>query len=256
MAEAPVTVYGDRARLQQVAANLIHNASKYTPSGGHVDVVVERHGDRAVLRVRDTGVGIPAEKLRAVFELFVQLDSSRDRPQGGLGVGLTLVQRLVLQHDGDVEARSEGSGRGSEFVVSLPLARALDDQWRRALPAATARRPLHILIIEDNEDERELLRYGLELDGHRVDTARDGATGVDLAVAGRPDVAVVDLGLPGLDGLSVARALRAKLGTAIRLVALTGYGQSEDRRQTRDAGFDAHITKPASIEELLAALPD
>jgi PAS domain S-box-containing protein len=256
MAEAPVTVYGDQARLQQVAANLIHNASKYTPSGGHVDVVVEPHGDRAVLRVRDTGIGIPADKLRSVFELFVQLDSSPDRPQGGLGVGLTLVQRLVLQHDGDVEARSEGSGQGSEFVVSLPLARALDDQWRRARPAAKTRRALHILIIEDNEDERELLRYGLELDGHRVDTARDGATGVDLAVAGRPDVAVVDLGLPGLDGLSVARALRATLGMAIRLVALTGYGQSEDRRRTRDAGFDAHIIKPASIEELLAALPD
>jgi CheY-like chemotaxis protein len=219
-------------------------------------VVVERRGDRAVLTVRDTGVGIPAEKLEAVFGLFVQLDSSRDRAQGGLGIGLTLVQRLIRQHDGDVEARSEGRGQGSEFVVSLPLARALDDQWRRALPAAPARRPLHILVIEDNEDERELLRYGLELEGHRVDTAVDGAAGVDLAVASRPDVALVDLGLPGLDGVSVARKLRATLGMAIRLIALTGYGQSEDRRQTRDAGFDAHIIKPASIEEVLAALPE
>ena len=184
MAEAPVTVYGDQARLQQVAANLIHNASKYTAQRRP-----RRRGRGAPTAIGPScacatrGSGFPADKLRAVFELFVQLDSSPDRSQGGLGVGLTLVQRLVLQHDGDVEARSEGAGQGSEFVVSLPLARALDDQWRRARPAAKARRPLHILIIEDNEDEREPLRYGLALDGHRVDTARDGATGVDLAVA-------------------------------------------------------------------------
>ena len=254
MPKTPVFVYGDPARLQQVIGNLIHNASKYTPEHGRVAVTIEQRDDEAVARVSDTGAGIPADQLTAVFGLFTQLDRSPDRIQEGLGIGLTLVQRLVKQHGGRVEARSEGLGCGSEFIVTLPLA-PVAEPTSSFVPPAPARRKFHLLIIEDNADARELLKFGLGLAGHHVDVAADGSEGVARAIALHPDVAVVDLGLPGMDGFSVARALRAKFGPSIRLVALTGYGQSDDRRRTREAGFDAHITKPASVEDVLAALP-
>ena len=192
-----------------------------------------------------------------MFDLFVQLDGSADRSRGGLGIGLTLAHRLVLQHGGRVEARSEGEGRGSEFRVTLPLATEAGDLRSPSRPSVAApRRPLHVLLIEDNPDARESLKFDLELEGHTVEVAADGPDGLERAAVTTPDVAIVDLGLPGLDGYGVARALRGKYGAGIRIVALTGYGQPEDRRRTREAGFDAHVTKPASAEDVLAALPD
>jgi len=254
MPDTPVTVYGDPARLQQVVANLVHNAAKYTPERGRVDVTVEERDDEAIVRVRDTGAGIPYEKLQTVFDLFVQLNVSKDRSEAGLGIGLTLVQRLVAQHGGRVQARSEGVGRGSEFVVTLPRVPVVAAPSATLLPSSPALRRLRILLIEDNADARDMLKMGLELTGHRVDVAADGAQGIERAVTDRPDVAIVDLGLPGIDGFTVARELRTKLGPDLRIVALTGYGQSEDRRRTREAGFNVHITKPATVDDVLAAL--
>jgi signal transduction histidine kinase/CheY-like chemotaxis protein len=254
MPPAPVMVYADQARMQQVVGNLIHNASKYTPERGRVSVKVEPAGDEARVHVRDTGVGVPREKLAAIFDLFVQLDASPDRAQGGLGIGLTLVRRLVEQHGGSVRAESEGAGQGTEFIVTLPLTSAAPLSPPASERPSSPRR-LQILLIEDNADAREMLQFGLTLAGHQVQTAADGDAGIAFAIASPPDVAIVDLGLPRVDGLGVARALRAKLGPAIRLVALTGYGQQADRERTRAAGFDAHVTKPATVEDVLAALP-
>ncbi len=254
MPDTPVTVYGDPARLQQVVANLVHNAAKYTPERGRVDVTVEERDDEAIVRVRDTGAGIPYEKLQTVFDLFVQLNVSKDRSEAGLGIGLTLVQRLVAQHGGRVQARSEGVGRGSEFVVTLPRVPVVAAPSATLLPPSPALRRLRILLIEDNADARDMLKMGLELTGHRVEVAADGAQGIERAVTDRPDVAIVDLGLPGIDGFTVARELRTKLGPDLRIVALTGYGQSEDRRRTQEAGFNVHITKPATVDDVLAAL--
>ena len=253
MPSAPIMVYADRARLQQVVGNLIHNASKYTPEHGRVGVSVGHAGDEASVRVRDTGVGIPPEKLAAIFELFVQLDTSPDRAEGGLGIGLTLVRRLLEQHAGHVRAESAGLGLGSEFIVTLPTTAAA--QPAAPVAPASSVRPLRILLIEDNADARDMLELGLTLAGHDVESAANGPGGIDAAIANHPDVAIVDLGLPEMDGLEVARVLRAKLGSRIRLIALTGYGQPADRERTRAAGFDAHVTKPASVEDLLAALP-
>src|SRR2546430_1149636 len=254
MPDTPVTVYGDPARLQQVVANLVHNAAKYTPERGRVDVTVEERDDEAIVRVRDTGAGIPYEKLQTVFDLFVQLNVSKDRSEAGLGIGLTLVQRLVAQHGGRVQARSEGVGRGSEFVVTLPRVPVVAAPSATLLPPSPALRRLRILLIEDNADARDMLKMGLELTGHRVEVAADGAQGIERAVTDRPDVAIVDLGLPGIDGFTVARELRTRLGPDLRIVALTGYGQSEDRRRTQEAGFDVHITKTATVDDVLAAL--
>jgi PAS domain S-box-containing protein len=253
--DEPVWVYADPARLQQVVENLIVNASKYTPPGGHISVGVGRERRRARLSVRDTGIGIPPEQLNRVFDLFVQLDAPLARSDGGLGIGLTLVRRLVEQHDGEVAARSEGPGKGSEFLVWLPLSqRAASPSGEISAPRPVARR--RVLIVEDNEDAREALRLGLTLEGHEVDVASDGEEGIALGVARRPHVAVVDVGLPGRDGYEVARGLRSALGGEVTLIALTGYGHAEDRRRTREAGFDAHLTKPATVEDVLRILAD
>jgi PAS domain S-box-containing protein len=255
MPPVPVMIYADQARMQQVVGNLIHNASKYTPERGRVTVSVEPARDEVRVRVRDTGVGIPPEKLAAIFDLFVQLDTSPDRAQGGLGIGLTLVRRLVEQHGGTVRAESEGLGHGTEFIVTVPLTTAAPRQPSTGEHPSSARR-LQILLIEDNADAREMLQFGLTLAGHQVQAAADGDAGIACAVASPPDVAIVDLGLPRVDGFGVARALRATLGPTVRLIALTGYGQQTDRERTRAAGFDAHVTKPATVEDVLAALPD
>jgi signal transduction histidine kinase len=252
--EQPVTVHGDATRLQQIVANLLNNASKYTPEGGAIALRLAREGDQAVLALRDTGCGIPRERLQTVFDLFVQLDSGLERAEGGLGIGLTLVKRLVEQHGGTVDARSDGTGRGSEFVVRLPS--VAPTPAPRAAAVAPAKRVRSILLIEDNDDAREALQLGLELEGQRVLAAADGETGIAIALRERPDVVFLDVGLPGVDGYEVARRLRAKLGAGPVLVALTGYGQAADRARSREAGFDVHVTKPASVADVLRALPD
>jgi signal transduction histidine kinase/ActR/RegA family two-component response regulator len=246
----PSTVYGDPARLEQVVSNLLNNAIKYTPEGGQIHLSVAHEGGEAVLRVKDNGVGIAPRMLPTVFDLFTQADETLDRSQGGLGLGLTLVKRLVEKHGGSVTAESAGLGGGSTFTVRLPLIPAAQ-QAAEAEPETSGARPRHVLIIEDSADGREPLRLLLELRGHRVDTAEDGRQGLEMALALRPDVAIVDIGLPLLTGYEVAERIRATpAGSRMFLVALTGYGQEEDRLRAKAAGFDAHLVKPLDFDEV------
>jgi CheY-like chemotaxis protein len=246
----PLWVEADSTRLEQVVSNLINNAAKYTEPGGKILLKLRREGEYGVLSVRDTGIGIEPEMLSQVFELFAQADQSPARSRGGLGVGLTLVKQLVEMHGGSVSARSEGLQRGSEFEVRLPLlreeAQALE---RRAATVDPGRRRL--LLVEDNPDIGETLRDLLQLLGHRVELVGDGLRAVQTALATQPDAALVDIGLPGIDGYEVARRLRASDGgKGLVLVALTGYGRPEDRERALAAGFDAHLVKPVDPEEL------
>ncbi|PYM11289.1 MAG: hybrid sensor histidine kinase/response regulator [Candidatus Rokuibacteriota bacterium] len=257
--ETPVTVAADDIRLEQILANLLSNAAKYTPAGGRIDVVARVEDAMAVVRVRDTGTGIPRGMLRQVFELFAQIPRDLARSEGGLGIGLALVKRLVELHGGTVTAASEGRGHGSEFVVRLPIV-AASAQESLAFPAAvTAETPRsrRILVVEDNDDAREMLRESLTLEGHHVETAGDGRTALSVASAFHPDAALVDIGLPDMDGYEVALALRAKV-PGISVIALSGYGQSEDRQRSHAAGCVAHLVKPVAIDDVqhaLAALP-
>ncbi len=247
-----VWVHADATRIEQIIANLVLNAVKYTPPGGTISIGVRRDGADAVLRVADNGIGMRAELVPRVFEPFVQGEPGIDRAAGGLGLGLTLVRQLATLHGGTASAKSEGPGRGSEFTVRLPAVDA-----KRSAPAAAPPRKIvarDILIVEDNADARETLRRLLELAGHRVRTAADGAAALELARAVRPEVALVDIGLPGMDGYEVARRLRRELAPPPLLVAVTGYGMAEDRSRTAAAGFDLHLVKPIdynAIAELL-----
>jgi signal transduction histidine kinase/CheY-like chemotaxis protein len=250
----PLVVEGDEARLVQVVVNLLNNAAKYTDPGGRVWVAGERDGADTVVRVRDSGVGIPPEMRARVFDLFTQLEGSRDHAQGGLGIGLALVRRLVELHGGAVACDSDGPGCGSEFVVRLPAAAGpLPPPTAPAVPPP-ASAGCHVLIVEDYADARNTLAALLKLLGHRVELAENGTTGVERALATRPQAALVDVGLPDFDGYEVARRLRAAFDDRIFLVALTGHGQSDDLRQALDAGFDAHLVKPADPEELARLL--
>ena len=260
-------VDGDPTRLSQVVTNLLNNAAKYTEPGGRIGLSVATEGGppaqgEAVIRVRDSGVGIPPEMLASVFDLFAQVDRSLDRSEGGLGIGLTLVRRIVDLHGGSVQALSDGAGRGSEFVVRLPLARwpALGDELRPEKcgsdqdtqatrhSCSPSRR---ILVVDDNVDGADSLARLLKLDGHVVQVAHDGSAALAAANEFRPDVIVLDIGLPGMDGFEVARRLRSQPeGQGIVLVALTGYGREDDRLQSQEAGFDHHVVKPADLEEL------
>jgi signal transduction histidine kinase/ActR/RegA family two-component response regulator len=251
---SPVWIDGDEARMEQVLDNLVGNAIKYTPAGGTVTIRVGLEGDSAVLAVTDTGVGMSADLVGQVFELFVQGERTLDRAQGGLGIGLTMVKRLVEMHGGSVSASSHGHGTGSTFRVRVPSVPAPATSARAARPAATSAARRRILVVEDNDDGREMLRVQLTMAGHEVHEAADGPSGVDQATRLQPDVALIDVGLPGLDGYEVARRIRAGSGQSMLLVALTGYGQAEDRRLARDAGFDAHLTKPVRLERLIEVL--
>ncbi len=245
----PLWVEADQARLIQVFVNLLNNAAKFTPEAGQLTLSADREGEEAVVRVKDDGTGIAAEMLPHVFELFTQIDVGEERSQGGLGIGLTLVRRLVELHGGTIAATSPGPGLGSEFVVRLPTAKAPQETG----PAATGGQVFlarHILIVEDNRDGRESLALLLGMLGHRVDVAEDGPRGLDAALALRPEVALIDIGLPKLDGYEVASRVRAGLGEGVLLVALTGHGQPEDRQRAVAAGFDAHLVKPVELEEL------
>jgi len=253
--QRPVQVHGDATRLGQVIANLLTNAAKFTDPGGAIAVTVAAEDGEAVVRVRDNGRGIPPEMQPHIFDLFTQVDPALARSQGGLGIGLTLVRRLVEMHGGRVEVRSDGPGRGTEFAVRLPVDAALaEPPTAGSVPAATGAR--HVLVIEDNADARDMLSVSLELEGHRVEAAGDGLRGVEMAIAHRPDVVLVDIGLPGLDGYGVAARLRTALGRNVVLIALTGYGQPDDRERTRHAGFDAHVVKPVDPDTLARLLAE
>jgi signal transduction histidine kinase/DNA-binding response OmpR family regulator len=249
----PVSVTGDALRLEQIVSNLLDNALRYTPGGGELAVSVRHEGGEAVLRVRDSGQGIPAALLPSIFDVFVRGTGSHERAAGGLGLGLTLVRRLVELQGGTVRAFSDGPGLGSEFVVRLPAGEKPDVQ--NALVVAPSPPATRILIVEDNDDARESLRLMLELDGHEVLTAATGEDGLDRALTGGPAIALVDLGLPGIDGFELARRLRSvPEGRALRLVAITGYGQPQDRARTREAGFAAHLVKPVDPVALRGVL--
>ena len=247
-----VWVDGDETRLEQILSNLVGNALKYTPARGDVSIRVSVRGDVAVLEVADTGVGIPPSLLERIFDLFVQGDRTLDRAQGGLGIGLTVVKVLVEMHGGRVGARSDGAGKGAVFTIWMP--RLPDGSHRRCVvDSRSAARPeaRRILIIEDNADMREVLRVQLSLEGHEVQVAADGEAGVALATTSAPDVVLVDIGLPGLDGYGVAREIRARTdGATPLLIAVTGYGQAADRVRAVEAGYDAHVTKPVTLEHL------
>jgi signal transduction histidine kinase/DNA-binding response OmpR family regulator len=268
--DEPLPVFIDVTRMTQVVANLVNNAAKYTNPKGQITVNVERDEEEVVVRVRDTGIGIRSEMLPRVFELFVQAEHASDRAAGGLGIGLTLVKRLVQMHGGEVLARSEGVGRGSEFIVTIPMSvgslelgvgspkpESESETPNSQLPTPN-QRPLRILVVEDNPDIRETLKELLELEGHEVTVASDGQVAVEVAGNGHEyDVALVDIGLPGLDGYGVARKLRdiqKVKGYPRRLIAMTGYGQAEDRRRALEAGFDAHLVKPVDPEFLTRLL--
>jgi signal transduction histidine kinase len=250
----PVWIEADATRIEQVVINLVENAVKFTPPVGTITVSVRRDGRDAVLEVRDTGRGISAAALPRVFELFAQADTAPDRALGGLGLGLTLVDRLVALHGGTVTAESPGVRQGATFTVRLPAIEA-PSHGTEAVASPLPVRPRQILVIEDHEDTRESLHLLLTLDGHAVTAVPDGIQGIEYALTNRPEIVIVDLGLPAVDGFQVARRLRANADAYYpRLVALTGYGQPEDRRRALEAGFDAYLVKPASPEALRATI--
>jgi signal transduction histidine kinase len=252
----PILLDADPTRLAQVISNLLNNAAKYTEIGGHIWLTVSRQDGEAVVRVRDNGIGMPADLLPHVFDLFTQAERSLDRSQGGLGIGLTLARSLVTLHGGHISAHSEGPGKGSEFVVRLPElieAKAnAKDQMIGEQPAARhfSRR---VLVVDDNRDAAESIAMLLRLWGHDVRTALDGRSALEAAQTYRPDVVLLDIGLPNVDGYEVAKQLRHQLGdNGLLLVAVTGYGQTEDRRRSAEAGFNRHLVKPVNPAELEA----
>jgi signal transduction histidine kinase len=255
-------INGDPTRLTQALSNVLGNAAKYTDRGGRIELSCSHHAGEVEIRVRDNGVGIPAELLPRIFELFTQLDRSSGHSPSGLGIGLALVRRLVEMHGGSVSARSEGTGTGSEFIIRLPLLTASVTSGADQ-PASSARTdgydeqtvPRRILVADDNADALESLATVLRLRGHEVYCAPDGARALETATRHMPEVALLDIGMPLLDGYEVARRIRAQnWGKAITLVAVTGWGQEADRRRSQEAGFDTHLVKPLDLEKLSALL--
>lgn len=246
-------VEGDPARLEQIVTNLLDNAIKYTPSGGHIDIKLASVADEVILLITDDGIGMSPELLSRIFDVFVQAEQSLDRPKGGLGIGLALVRQLVALHGGSVSARSSPAG-GSVFEVRLPRTAV---QSNKPLPAKKTQenRERSVLLIEDNIDSCEMMQLLLASFGHQVYTADNGIEGVEIAIERRPEVALVDIGLPGMNGYEVARKLRSASATSnIRLIALTGYGLEHDRTKALEAGFDMHLVKPVTTERLLSAI--
>ena len=243
-------VLGDSVRLVQSVTNLLHNAIKYTDPNGTITLTVSKTEQELVLSVQDTGIGISAELLPHVFDLFVQSERSLDRSQGGLGIGLSVVRRLIGLHHGTLQAHSAGPGQGSIFEIRLPRIFAPDTVAE--VVAATPSAPLRILIVDDNRDAADSLALLLTLEGHHVDVVYSSPDVLDCVAQQRPDVVLLDIGMPVMDGYAVARAIRAHHGTALRLIALTGYGMPEDRIRTAAAGFDAHLVKPVDVETLLS----
>lgn len=253
LAEVPIPLKGDMVRLTQVVANLLNNASRYTPEGGSISVSTSSEAGQAVIRVRDTGQGIPEDMLDSIFDTFVQFRAKG----GGLGLGLTLVKRLVELHGGFVSARSFGANRGSEFVVMLPAAGELAATPAIAEPETATDTPaaLRLVVIEDNDDIREMMQLLLSSLGHSVQVAACGTDGVALCIETEPDAAVVDIGLDDIDGYAVAERVHAALGErAPYMIAMTGFGQERDRKRAFEAGFQAHLIKPATAESIAGVL--
>jgi PAS domain S-box-containing protein len=249
---ADVRVAADPARIEQIVVNLITNAAKYTEPGGRITLTMERQGDEAVISIRDSGIGIAPDLLPRVFDLFTQADRALDRAQGGLGVGLTVARRLVELHGGQIEARSEGLGRGAEFVVRLPaLPAAPEDAAPAPRVEADHQGRARVLLVEDHPDAGESLRMLLEVLGHHVRVVREGNAALDMARANVPDVMLIDIGLPGMDGYEVARRMRQQPELKrVVLVALTGYATVDDRQAAFAAGFDYHLVKPVNPDAL------
>jgi signal transduction histidine kinase len=255
----PIYLDADPVRLAQVFSNLLNNSCKYTPPGGMIQLTAERDGAAVEVTIKDTGVGIPPEKLNAIFELFTQVDQSLERSQGGLGIGLTIVRRLIEMHGGTVAARSAGSGRGSEFVVRLPI--RVETQEREQAPppaaregAATRRR---ILVVDDNRDSATSLAMLLQMTGNDARTAHDGEDAVRQADEYRPELILLDIGLPKMNGYDACHAIRKQpWGKEIAIVALTGWGQDDDLRKSQAAGFNAHLVKPVDFEALSTLIAD
>jgi CheY-like chemotaxis protein/two-component sensor histidine kinase len=249
----PLTVIGDAARLQQCVVNLLMNAVKYTDPGGSIRMALARQGKMACIEVSDSGVGMSAETLPTVFDLFVQSDRTLDRSRGGLGIGLSIVKRLVDMHGGQVQARSAGVGCGSTFEIKLPLAQAV--AWQAPSDASSSTDRKCVVVVDDNKDAAETLSQVLALDGHDVQVVFSAEDALRLIPMHSPDVVFLDIGLPEINGYELARRLRGMPALhATRLVALTGYGQPADRQQALRHGFDAHLVKPASMEDVIAAL--
>jgi signal transduction histidine kinase len=251
MPSQPLTVEGDRTRLAQVFANLVHNAAKYTDPGGYITLSLAAEGDEAVVRVRDNGIGLAPESIGAIFDMFVQVDRSLERQQAGLGVGLTLSRQLVGLHNGTITAKSEGVGKGSEFTVRLPLAGATLPEPKAQAPRPRAGQRRRILLADDNADFASSLAAVLSARGHEVRVARDGAEALAAAAAFNPDFAFLDIGMPKVHGYEVARRLRELPATAeCVLVAVTGWGHEDDRNRAREAGFDRHLVKPVDAADI------
>jgi PAS domain S-box-containing protein len=255
----PILLDADPARLAQVVGNLLNNAAKFSDKGGHVWLTVEREGPQVAIRVRDTGIGIAAEDLHRLFDMFVQVDTSLERTRDGLGIGLTLVKTLVEMHGGTVDVDSEGVGRGSEFVVRLPVVEGARAAQPKAAAARSVATGLRVLIVDDNLDGAESLALLLQLGGYDTHLAHDGFDAVEAAERLRPHAVLLDIGLPGLNGYEVCRRIRQRpWGNEVLVVAVTGWGQDMDRHRSREAGFDTHIVKPVdhdSLMRLLSSLP-
>ncbi len=254
-----IPVHGDPTRLEQIVSNLLNNAAKYTEPGGRIDVSLAREDDEAVVRVRDTGIGIAPEMQQHIFDLFVQAEQSLDRSQGGLGIGLTLAHSLVGLHGGTISVASEGLGQGTEFVVRLPVLQdeepAPSGGAEPSKIAPTGR--LRILLVNDSPDATQTLGKILELRGHEVDCVGDGPAAIDRVTASVPDVVILDIGLPGMDGYQVGRRLRERWGSGrLKMIALTGYGGDEARSRALQAGFDYHLVKPVNFDELYRILEE
>jgi PAS domain S-box-containing protein len=251
----PIYLQGDLVRLAQVFLNLLNNAAKYTERGGRIWISAVRQGEEGVVRVKDTGIGIPPKKLKHLFEMFFQVDRTLERSQGGLGIGLSLVRRLVELHGGTVDARSEGLGKGSEFMVRLPVIveRVPLPQASEPSGAPDFKSPSRrIVVVDDNRDSADALAMFLRLYGYETDTAYDGVEGLEAAERMRPDAVLLDIGMPRMNGYDACRCLREKpWGKGLVLIAMTGWGQEEDRRRTIEAGFDAHIVKPVDPTDLI-----
>jgi CheY-like chemotaxis protein len=251
--DGELVVRGDPVRLRQILTNLIANAITHTHEGS---VEASAQGGAGVVQivVKDTGVGIPPDEMARIFELFYQAPQPLDRPRGGLGVGLSLAQTLARLHGGDISAHSEGVGQGSTFTLTLPAAEGAAD--RTPTVELKPEHKLNIVVVEDNDDNRQTFEELLRDEGHQVTSARDGLSGVDLILREMPDIAFVDVGLPGLDGFSVARRVREAAPLSVRLVALTGYGMPEDQARAAAAGFDRHMLKPLDVGVLARLLAE
>jgi CheY-like chemotaxis protein/anti-sigma regulatory factor (Ser/Thr protein kinase) len=254
--DEPIYLNADGARLAQVFGNLLNNSCKYTRPGGTIALSAKRVGDDVEVTVKDNGAGIPQDKLDSIFDMFMQVDGTSEHSQGGLGIGLTLVKRLTEMHGGSIEARSAGEGQGSEFIVRLPVLNrpAVAAQSGREVEAESPPQR-RVLIVDDNRDSADSLAMLMEITGNKAYMAHDGVEAVAAIEKHRPEVVLLDIGLPGLDGHEVCRRVREQpWGKDIVIIALTGWGQDDDRRRSEEAGFNGHLVKPVDYDKLLELL--